>query len=122
MTAKSTNKERALTILKSDSYYAHPHTGCIQLGSEWADEASDWDEITEDKAEFGDETNTIEMQANEFELIYELDLYKMYDDMIDECNEEITISGMRYCASRVLKYADPIAYRCGFSDYIDSLR
>ena len=40
-----------------------------------------------------------------------------YDEMIDECNEEINIFGMTYSASEVLKRVDPIAYRCGKSDF-----
>lgn len=122
MTAKSTKEERALTILKSDYYYAHPHTGCIQLGSEWAYEARDWDEITDDAAEFADETKTIEMQAGELELIYESDLYKMYDDMLDECYETIDICGGQYSPSLCLKNVDEVAYRCYFLEYVYSLR
>jgi len=36
-----------------------------------------------------------------------------YDDMLDEVHGEF----MGYSASRILKEVDPIAYRCGFSDY-----
>ncbi len=48
------------------------------------------------------------------------DAYEMYDDMIDECCGEVNV-GVTLCASRVLKECDPIAYRCGFNDYMDSL-
>lgn len=40
-----------------------------------------------------------------------------YDEMIDECEEVVTIFGMSYNPSRVLKELDPIAYNCGKSDY-----
>lgn len=36
-----------------------------------------------------------------------------YDDMLDEVHGEF----MGYSASRILKEVNPIAYRCGFSDY-----
>ena len=45
---------------------------------------------------------------------------EMYDDMIDEIYGEVKV-GVTFNASRVLKELDPIAYRCGFSDYVDSL-
>jgi hypothetical protein len=44
-----------------------------------------------------------------------------YDDFIDDMTGDIEILGMTYCASRVLKEIDPIAYKCCFSDYCDSL-
>ena len=53
--------------------------------------------------------------------ISEREAYEMYDEMLDECNEDVKICGMSYCTSRALKDVDPIAYRCGFSDYTASL-
>ena len=53
--------------------------------------------------------------------ISEHEAYEMYDEMLDECNEDPKICGMSYCTSRALKEVDPIAYRCGFSDYTASL-
>ena len=44
----------------------------------------------------------------------------MYEDMIDEVYGLINV-GVTFYASRVLKECDPIAFRCGFNDYMDSL-
>ena len=44
-----------------------------------------------------------------------------YDDMIDETNGDVVICGMKYLSSRALKELDPIAYRCGHTDFNDSL-
>lgn len=44
-----------------------------------------------------------------------------YDDWLDEISGEVTIGSLSYSASRVLSQVDPIAYRCGFSDYVDGL-
>ena len=55
------------------------------------------------------------------QMISEREAYERYDDMLDECNEDPKICGMSYCSSRALKEVDPIAYRCGFSDYTASL-
>lgn len=41
-----------------------------------------------------------------------------YDEMLDECNEEVSICGMTYLPSECLKKVDPIAYRCGMSDWV----
>ena len=45
----------------------------------------------------------------------------VYDEMLDDCYGEIEICGYSYAASIALYRVDPIAYRCGFSDYCDSL-
>lgn len=41
-----------------------------------------------------------------------------YDDMLDEIYPPFSIAGLSgFITSRTLKELDPIAYRCGFSDY-----
>jgi hypothetical protein len=50
---------------------------------------------------------------------YELeDLYK---EMLDECYPPVKVAGMEYETSRALYELDPIAYRVGFNDWLDSL-
>jgi hypothetical protein len=49
------------------------------------------------------------------------DLESMYNEMLDDCYEMIDICGYKYLPSTTLKTVDPIAYRCGFVDYLDSL-
>ena len=44
-----------------------------------------------------------------------------YDEMLDECYEEIDICGLKYAPSIALYRTDEIAYRCGMNDYYDSL-
>ncbi|QUD16406.1 hypothetical protein SYGMH1_75 [Escherichia phage vB_EcoM_SYGMH1] len=44
-----------------------------------------------------------------------------YNEWLDEIHGEIMIGNISFLPSRILKELDPIAYRCGFSDYIDSL-
>jgi DNA repair exonuclease SbcCD ATPase subunit len=44
-----------------------------------------------------------------------------YSKWIDEIYTPYCIGYMTFDASRILKELDPIAYNCGFSDYIDSL-
>ena len=50
--------------------------------------------------------------------IDESDALNRYRDEIDECHD-VKIFGMSFCASRVLEELDPIAFNCGFSDWLD---
>lgn len=42
-----------------------------------------------------------------------------FRDELDELHE-VSVIGISFCASRVLKELDPIAYNCGFSDWLDA--
>ena len=48
------------------------------------------------------------------------ELHDMYDNMIDECSEPVRIGSLTYTPSDVLRTVDPVAYRCGFNDWLDS--
>lgn len=51
-----------------------------------------------------------------------VDIESLYDDMLDDTYGVVSIAGLEYSTtSDALKRLDPIAYRCGLSDYIDSL-
>lgn len=45
-----------------------------------------------------------------------------FDDMLDECYQEVNTCGYTFAPSDVLKSCDPIAYDCEFEDYKDNLR
>lgn len=45
-----------------------------------------------------------------------------FDDMLDECYQEINIFGYDFTPSDILKSCDPVAYRCEFENYKDNLR
>ena len=44
------------------------------------------------------------------------ELHAMYNDYIDELNQNITIGNLTYSPSEVLKAVDHVAYRVGFDD------
>lgn len=44
-----------------------------------------------------------------------------FNDYIDETTDVVRIWGMEYRASKVLQALDPVAYRCAYSDYADTL-
>ena len=56
-----------------------------------------------------------------YQMITDIEAHERYDDMLDECHEDVKVCGMTYNTSRVLKEVDPIAYRCGFNDYTSHL-
>lgn len=44
-----------------------------------------------------------------------------FDDMLDECYEEVEICGLSYAPSIAFYRTDEIAYSCARNDYYDSL-
>lgn len=50
-----------------------------------------------------------------------VDLEQLYRDMLDECEPEVKVAGLSFCASRIVEELDPVAFRCGVNDYADSL-
>lgn len=53
------------------------------------------------------EINNFEYQISENE----------YDEFLDEIEGSVTVAGMEFYASDILKSCDPIAYRCAKNDY-----
>ena len=45
--------------------------------------------------------------------------YEMYNEMLDE-QGTIKIGNLKYYPSYILEKVDPIAYRVGFSDFLDA--
>lgn len=44
-----------------------------------------------------------------------------YDDMLTEVYGPVVIAGMEFDAAYALNELDPIAYKCGWIDYMDAL-
>ena len=49
------------------------------------------------------------------------DYEDQFDESLDESIPEIEIGSLTYSPSHVLKNVDPVAYRCGLNDFVDSL-
>jgi len=58
---------------------------------------------------------------NELMMNHEPAVVEAYDEMLDEIYGDVNIAGHQYSTSRALSEVDPIAYRVGFSDYLDML-
>lgn len=54
------------------------------------------------------------------ERLTEDEALELFDEYLDE-NKAVTIFGMTYEISQVLKECDPTAYRVTFSDWVDSM-
>lgn len=45
------------------------------------------------------------------------ELEEMYEDMLNDCYEPVSICGYNYDAGRALRLIDETAFRCGCSDW-----
>ena len=54
------------------------------------------------------------------EYVENLDFYNFYDDMLDEIWGTVQICNYEYSQAQALKAVDPIAYRCGYNDWINN--
>ena len=48
------------------------------------------------------------------------DIERMYVEFLDDVYGMVRIAGMEFDTSRALQEIDPIAFRCGMLDYMDS--
>lgn len=69
-------------------------------------------ELQERLEELQTELESFEINQDEYE--------DQYCDMLDEVST-VQIGSLSYDPSTVLREVDPIAYRCGLNDYVDSL-
>ncbi len=46
---------------------------------------------------------------------------ELFEEMLDECYEEVTIGNCSFSPSDVMKECDPTAFRIGVSEYLNSL-
>ena len=67
-------------------------------------------------AELAQQAKDLQAQIDSFELDPD-DYTEQYEEMLDDCHGDFL--GMN--ASHILKEMDPVAYRCGLLDYLDSL-
>lgn len=70
----------------------------------------------------GEQVNRlIELEEfDQFEEISEQEAEERFDEMLDS-EGTVLAGGLEFYPSKILSCCDPIAYRCGFSDFTDSL-
>ena len=59
-------------------------------------------------------------EFDQFEEISEQEAEERFDEMLD-CEGLVKVGSLEFYPSKILSCCDPIAYRCGFSDFTDSL-
>lgn len=50
-----------------------------------------------------------------------IDADELFEELLNDTNDTLKIGNLEYPAGYALKKLDPIAFRCGVNDYIDSL-
>lgn len=50
----------------------------------------------------------------------ENEAYELYDEWLNDLSGDVEVAGCVFDASRILKELDPIAYQCGFNDWMDA--
>lgn len=53
--------------------------------------------------------------------VSDYELEEQYKEMLNECYPAVKVAGYEYEVARTLQEVDPIAYRVGFNDWLDSL-
>lgn len=53
------------------------------------------------------------------ELFSQGELEDAFENDLNECYDTVSVCGYEFDAGRALRELDPIAFRCGFSDWID---
>ena len=67
------------------------------------------------------EVDALEIQIDNFELdVEDSEVIKAYEESLD-CGGTVTVCGMEFEPSRILKELDPVAYRCGLSDHTSNM-
>ena len=51
-----------------------------------------------------------------YKYIEESEAYALYDEMLNECYPEV----FGILPARILSECDPVAYQCGFTDWLDA--
>jgi hypothetical protein len=74
--------------------------------------------MTQTKEELQEQITTLKERIATLE---QCDNIAEYNEMLDEVYGEVKIGELTYMTSDVLSSVDPIAYRCGHSDYNDYL-
>ena len=65
---------------------------------------------------------TIEDTTTDTQPLTEEQALERYDEMLDDCYPAVRVGDSTFYPSTVLKECDPIAYRVGFHEFVDSLQ
>jgi len=58
------------------------------------------------------------MNREEFDALTQYEWEDMYEEMLNDCYEVVSVCGYDYDPGYLLKAVDPVAFRVGVSDYM----
>jgi len=80
-----------------------------------------WDDCESfTRSELGGVPDWADYVNAEGELFTESELEDSFADGLDDCWGPVSVCGYEYEAGRVLREVDPVAFRCGFLDWLDA--
>ena len=80
-----------------------------------------WDDVYSfTRSELGGAPDWADYVNAEGELFTESELEDRFAEGLDDCWEPVSVCGYEYAAGRALRKMDPIAFRCGFLDWLDA--
>ena len=71
------------------------------------------------RAELGDAPDWADYVDDSGELFSQDELEDAFENDLSECYDAVSVCGYEFDAGRALRELDPIAFRCGFLDWID---
>ena len=66
--------------------------------------------------------NINEYTENTLPVLTESEALSLFDDYLNDCFGLVSVAGLEYLTSELLKHTDPAAYRCDFIDWCDAMR
>lgn len=79
-----------------------------------------WDERESfTRSELGGAPEWADYVDDSGELFSQGELEDAFENDLNECYDTVSVCGYEFDAGRALRELDPIAFRCGFSDWID---
>ena len=80
-----------------------------------------WDDVYSfTRSELGGVPDWADYVNAEGELFAESELEDAFSECLDDCWEPASVCGYEYAAGRALRELDPVAFRCGFLDWLDA--
>ena len=64
--------------------------------------------------------NELESEVNNFDMSAHIS-EDNYADLIDESEDMVTVCGLEFYPSRIIRELDSVAFTCGYHDYIGSI-
>ena len=58
---------------------------------------------------------------SKYQVLTESEAMESFDELLNDCHAEYTMGYLSFSPADILKTMDPVAYRCDFVDYVNSM-